>query len=154
MASSESQAVGLTGSDAAFSSPQSFSLLCVNIGNILSLRRFGKLLHLIEQQRPHIVFLQETWLDASVEEIMIPGYYCIPEGRLDRIEGPRAGYGGVIAYARNDCHVVASVCASVVAERNWFVVHSQIGFCCWVIGIGFLTQPSRTLDLCETNWKV
>ena len=47
-----------------------------------------------------IVCIQETWLDESVESIVLPGFRLI--SRRDRILGPKAGYGGIALFARDE----------------------------------------------------
>ena len=55
--------------------------------------------HLVELEfhlnhmRPHVVLLQETWLDASVKEVSITGYVVV--SRRDRSEN--ANRGGVLS---------------------------------------------------------
>ena len=126
-AAPELQPAGSPRNAADFVSPQRLSILSVNIGSLLSLRRFARLRAVIDQYLPHIILLQETWLDDSVEDVEIPGYCIVPGSRHDRETGPKAGYGGVLAHRRSDCNVIVSVCSSEVAERNWFNLHTQIG---------------------------
>ena len=52
----------------------------------------------LQATRPHVVLLQETWLDASVECVDIAGYFTV--STKDRSEGPNRG--GVLTLARND----------------------------------------------------
>ena len=46
-----------------------------------------------------VLLLQETCLSESVEDVQIAGFYVV--GRLDRSEGPKAGFGGVAVHVRN-----------------------------------------------------
>ena len=71
-------------------------LLVVNI-QCLKARLTEFCFHL-ESLRPHIVLLQETWLDESVEDISIPGYKTI--SRRDRAKTENRG--GVLTLARVD----------------------------------------------------
>ena len=53
--------------------------------------------HLASLQ-PHIVLLQETWLDASVESVSLVGYMVV--SRRDR--SADTNRGGVLTLARHD----------------------------------------------------
>ena len=46
-----------------------------------------------------MLLLEEPWLSESVEQVQIASFY-VP-GRLDRSEGPKAGFGSVAVYASN-----------------------------------------------------
>ena len=70
-----------------------------------------------------IVLLNETWLDASVEAVDLPGY--IPVGRLDR--APHENRDGVIAFVRYDFGHFVELEKSQIGERIWFLLHVEIG---------------------------
>ena len=55
-----------------------------------------ELARLIEQHHPHLICIQESWLNASIEYYEIAGYMCI--SRLDRRDVRKGG--GVCDYAR------------------------------------------------------
>ena len=73
-----------------------------------------------------VVGFQETWLDDSVLDLIIPGYILI--SRKDRLIGPKAGYGGIALYAREEVASSISLLEhSAVAERSWHVLQTTIG---------------------------
>ena len=72
-----------------------------------------------------VLLLQETWLSESVEAVQIAGFYVV--GRLDRSEGPKAGFGGVAVYARNSVANIGLLSYSETSERMWCTLHSNLG---------------------------
>ena len=64
--------------------------------------------------QPHIVFLQETWLDLSIEEPSISNYVVV--SRRDRSES--ANRGGVLSLRRSDFNNLAFVENSPDEERS------------------------------------
>jgi len=48
------------------------SVYCMNIQCLLA--RLPELSYHLEIQQPHVVCIQETWLDLSVKDVAIPGY--------------------------------------------------------------------------------
>ena len=80
-------------------STDEFVLLSINVRGFL-----GKiaLLHAhLSTIHADIVAVQETWLDDSVEDLVLPGFRLIIS-RRDRTFGPKAGYCGIALYARED----------------------------------------------------
>ena len=73
--------------------------------------------------QPHIICLQETWLNKSIEEVVIPGYSLI--SRLDRMDD-RSG-GGICMYAKSCFQNIVHDSHSVVAERSWHYLHTDLG---------------------------
>jgi hypothetical protein len=69
--------------------------------------------------KPHIVLLQETWLDASTESVTIANYIVV--SRRDRSE--RANRGGVLTLARSDFNRLAHIENSTLEERSWHYLH-------------------------------
>ena len=58
--------------------------------NSRSLLRNGlELSHILELHDPDIVLLQETWLNASIENYVLENYKCI--SRLDRVDERQGG---------------------------------------------------------------
>ena len=43
------------------------------------------------------------------------------------MDGPKAGYGGVAVYRRNDFDAIVHLDSSEAAERQWFTLHTNIG---------------------------
>ena len=68
----------------------------------------------LQTHRPHVVMLQETWLDASVENVAIPGYKII--SRRDRHE--TANRGGILTLAREDFNGLSFISNCAEEERS------------------------------------
>ena len=49
-----------------------FSIYCLNIRCLLS--KLAELKIQIERLKPHLIIFQETWLDACIESVKVPGY--------------------------------------------------------------------------------
>ena len=73
------------------------------------------------QLQPHLVLLQETWLDASVEHIAIKGYNVV--SRRDRSED--ANRGGILTLARSDFNQIAHIANSETDERSWHYLNLE-----------------------------
>ena len=65
----------------------------------------------------YILCLQETWLSEDVESIAISGFKLV--GRLDRVLGPKRGYGGIAVFVRTTLADIALVEYVSGAERMW-----------------------------------
>ena len=89
--------------------------LLIFVLNIKSVRAHKTELefHLFELQ-PHLVLLQETWLDASVEHIAIKGYNVV--SRRDRSED--ANRGGILTLARLDFNQIVHIANLKTDERS------------------------------------
>ena len=72
---------------------QPLIVLCVNIRSLMG--KLGELVGLIERLEVNLIFIQESWLDASVVNPIIPNFYVL--SRRDRNE--KSNRGGVIIYA-------------------------------------------------------
>ena len=86
----------------------SFNIQCLKA-------RQAELCHHLGIQRPHIVMLQETCLNKSMEEIKIPGYRHV--SRRDRHE--KDNRGGILTLSRDDFNGLVFVENSVKEERSW-----------------------------------
>ena len=73
--------------------------------------------------QPHIVMVQESWLNKSIEEVHIDGYKML--SRRDRHENENRG--GVICFVRLDFQDVVFISESQQAERLWHFLHLDIG---------------------------
>ena len=107
---------------------QSFVLYCINIRCLLS--NLAELCHQVKEHSPHVILLQETWLNGSVEEVTIPNYIVV--SRRDRSD--HENRGGIITYARLDVCNIVCVSKSSDAERAWHFLHLDIGtvaICNW-----------------------
>ena len=76
--------------------------------------------HLL-QLRPHIVFLQETWLDAPVESVTIANYRIV--SRKDRKD--TTNRGGILTLVRNDLNRLVFIGDSATEERSWHFLHAD-----------------------------
>ena len=76
--------------------------------------------HLASLQ-PHIVLLQETWLDASVESVSLVGYMVV--SRRDR--SADTNRGGVLTLARHDFNRLVHIEILGYDERSWHDVHIE-----------------------------
>ena len=90
--------------------------LCVYFINIQCLfAHLAELSHHLETLRPHVVCINETWLDESRQIINIDGYEVC--SRRDRHAG--ANRGGILTLRREDFHGLVHICNSEVEERSW-----------------------------------
>ena len=92
--------------------------------------KIGELRCFLEDHDIHIVCIQESWLDASIENPVLPNYYVV--ARRDRSE--KANRGGVITYARQDFNNIVLLKKSDHSERMWHLVQRDTGdiaFCNW-----------------------
>ena len=96
--------------------------MSVNIRDVV--RHMAELQIRLQEHKPHILVVQETWLDESTPRVTIPGFTLV--SRLDRARGPKAGYGGVALFA-SDPNLVSHLQDSTSAERSWHTVHTDIG---------------------------
>ena len=69
----------------------------------------------LRRHRPHVVMLQETWLDASVEHVDIEGYKIV--SRRDRHAS--SNRGGILTLAREDFNNLAFIKKCEDEERSW-----------------------------------
>ena len=102
-------------------SPPSLLFYMINIRCLLS--NFAELCHQLDELCPHVILLQETWLNKSVEEIRIPGYKLI--SRRDRSEGENRG--GIVVYAQDDVRTLVEFKVCLDAERIWLLLHLDVG---------------------------
>ena len=100
---------------------QPMTILCCNIRNLLG--KITELMHLIEVQDVQLVFLQETWLDTSHEEIVLPNFTVL--SRRDRAID--ANRGGVTAYVRQDIKNMVHLMDAKIGERSWHLLHRDSG---------------------------
>ena len=92
-------------------------ILVYNV-NIQCLKAVGKLETLeyhLGVHRPHIVLLQETWLDATTEHIKVKGYNVV--SRRDR--KTTANRGGILTLQREDFNGLVHIKNCEEEERSW-----------------------------------
>ena len=90
--------------------------LCIYTVNIQCLlAHLDELCFQLELYRPHVVCIQETWLDETRPEIKIPGYEVC--SRRDRHAG--ANRGGIITLRRDDFNGLVHIANTADEERSW-----------------------------------
>jgi hypothetical protein len=107
---------------------QPLHMLSCNIRSLMG--KIRELRCFLEEHDIYIVCIQESWLDASVENPVLPNYYVV--ARKDRSH--KANRGGVITYARQDFNNVVLLKKSDHSERMWDLVQRDTGdiaFCNW-----------------------
>ncbi len=96
------------------------AILVVNIQGVLLFNNDVVLANLTELEfhlsslRPHIVLLQETWLDASVESVSSVGYMVV--SRSNR--STNTNRSGVLTLARHDFNRLVHIGHSGFDERS------------------------------------
>jgi len=87
----------------------------------------------------HLVLLEESWLDASIENLVLPNFAVI--SRRDRSEGPNRG--GVVGFVRRDVNNISFLYNATIAERSWHVIQRDTSS----IAIGnWYFSPQASLD--------
>ena len=75
-------------------SSQSMRIYSINIRCLLA--NIAEVIHHVELHDPHIILIQESWLNSSIEHVHIPNYSII--SRRDRHDTENRG--GIIAFAK------------------------------------------------------
>ena len=110
-------------SKSEISADNSKGSICIYFVNIqCMLAHLAELAFQLEVHRPHIVCLQETWLDESVKEVKVAGYTKC--SRRDR--HPGANRGGVMTLVRDDFNGLAFIKDSDDEERSWHFLKSGV----------------------------
>ena len=89
------------------------SVYLVNIRSVIA--HLTELCFHLETHRPHVVCIQETWLDQTVKNITVPGYEIV--SRRDRKD--TANRGGVLTLRREDYNGLVHISNSSSEERSW-----------------------------------
>ena len=100
---------------------QPIKIYSINIKCLLA--HIAELTYFLELHCPHVVCIQETWLDISSKEATIPNYNVL--WRRDRSESPNRG--GVITLVRDDVKLLAHMHVSAQAERMIHYLHVDLG---------------------------
>lgn len=103
--------------------PECLHVVSINIRSLLA--NIAELRVRLATLKPHIVCLQETWLDESVESVPISGYQVV--SRRDREGTAKDDFGGVLVLRRDDFEDIVELKKSVEDERLWCCVHSSMG---------------------------
>jgi len=97
----------------AASSPDDVCIYLINIQCFLA--HLAELSFQLEIHRPHVVCIQETWLDESHKEINVPGYEVV--ARRDRHAG--SNRGGVLTLQRKGFNGLVFIDNAKEEERSW-----------------------------------
>ena len=128
------------------------SILIYDIDIRCLLKNQTELEYHLEQHRPHIVTLQETWRDASVEHVDIKGYVVVsrrdrrPTDRL--LCGDRCG--GILTLRRDDFNCLVHIQNSDSEERSWHFLRVQLET---ILLINWYRSPSVIHDHFEQLYK-
>ena len=95
---------------------QPLIVLCINIRSLMG--KLGELVTLVERLEANLIFIQESWLDASVVNPVVRNFYVL--SRRDRNE--KSNRGGSIIYARGDLNNVIAFKKCAGSERLWCLV--------------------------------
>ena len=117
---------------------QHLSIYSINIQCFLA--REAVLYHYLSIHRPSFVCIQESWLDASYQEVALPGYHML--SRRDRADN--ANRGGVIVFVRIDIadHAVL-IHKSENSERCWHYIHLDL---CIIAFANWYRPPASGCD--------
>ena len=78
----------------------------------------------LAQKKPDVICLNETFLDKSIEDVVLEGYVVV--ARLDRQDGRMKG--GVLVFARAELEsAITCVKKNEECERVWLVLHTDSG---------------------------
>ena len=119
---------------------QPFNILVCNIRCVMY--KLGEFTCLIEYHYVHMILLQASWLDASIENVMLPNFVVL--SRRDRSDDPNRG--GIIAFVRCDVKNVMYLHNTMSSERSWHIIQrdsATIAICNWYF------SPQASLDVIE-----
>ena len=122
-----------------------FTKYYVNMRSIICAEKRALLSADLENHKPDLVALTETWLDDSIEVLDIPGYNLV--SRRDRVKARTSGlnYGGIALYSRRGSILVTHLEHSGVAEWSWHVVHTDIR--CILLGFWYRPPGADARDI-------
>ena len=81
----------------------------------------------LERFKPDILVLNETWLDESVASIVFANYSLVSRRDRPNSKAGKLNHGGVAVYSRDGSILVTHIEDSVVAERSWHTIHTDLG---------------------------
>ena len=99
----------------------------------------------LNQYQPHVICIQETWLNKSVENISFPNYQVL--SRRDRSETENRG--GILTLIRQDATNAVHIFNSVDAECSWHFLHLDVG----CIAFGNWYRPPGAEDIHITSLR-
>jgi len=142
----------LQGEASALFQDQQFHILSYNVQGLLSHQAELSAVIRMTTPSPSLICLNETFLDASVEDVLLEGYIIV--ARRDRDDGRKCG--GVAVYASSAlANQITLVEKSASSERVWLIVHADTGP--YLIGVWYRPpQPGETesIDSFEKEWEV
>lgn len=115
-------------------------IYCINIRCLLA--HSAELSYQLELHEPHIVLIQESWLNATTKEINLVDYKLIE--RRDRSQSENRG--GVISVAREGMKNKVHISKSSNSERMWHYLHLDHGN---IASGNWYRSPSSSLDQIE-----
>ena len=80
-------------------------------------------MQIVNDESIQCIFLQETWLDASIQSFQLPNFVCL--ARKDRADGPNRG--GVAIFVRSDIANVTFLQHGSAGETSWLLLHRDTG---------------------------
>ena len=95
--------------------------------------------HVLRTLQIHVAVVQETWLDASTENLDVPGYVVI--GRRDRSESENRG--GILTLVRLDVKNVVLLFKAENAERAFHLIQRDSGS---ILLVNWYRPPSSDLS--------
>ena len=107
--------------------------------------KLAELVHVLEDLAIDLLLIQESWLDMSVQNPVIPNFYVV--GRRDRKDGPNCG--GVITYARKTLSNISHYKSSDDCERMWHLLLRDSGciaICNWYLPPGATLEEIESLN--------
>ena len=87
----------------------------VNIRCLLKKQHLQELNYQLDLHRPHVVLIQETWLNDETESVKIPNYTTV--SRRDRKH--TANRGGILTLQRHDFNGLVHIKNCDDEERSW-----------------------------------
>ena len=130
---------------------ETFHILFYNIRGLLSHSTELMAVVRISKIPPALICLNETFLDESVEDVVLEGYSIV--ARRDRSDGRKCG--GVAVYALDSiARRVTLVEKSKSCERVWLVLHTDTGP--YLLGDWYRPpQPGdiSSIEACEEEWE-
>ena len=100
---------------------QDFKILICNIRSIAG--KVAELMQIVNDESIQCIFLQETWLDASIQSFQLPNFVCL--ARKDRADGPNRG--GVAIFVRSDIANMTFLQHGSAGETSWLLLHRDAG---------------------------
>jgi len=111
------------------------NILSINIRCLLA--NLVELNRQLELHQPHVVLIQETWLNSSVEHVDVSGYVQV--SRRDRKETDNRG--GILTLQRRDFNALVHIANCPDEERSWHFM--QLGV--ETILVGNWYRPGATI---------